>query len=360
MDIEFVSTEMSGFYAYMFINNRFNKLMINKQDPCFFNCMKTLLSSVCVGEINNIDEFNAFIKEKLSDRPDKVEQFCHDSIKEMQEYSSFYQRHIEPISQYKRVIENTQIDAQKGYSEDLAKLYDFFDVDKNFKCYGILAPVPKKEIDGCAIGNGFFMIFYNNEKKDNEKYIEDSFLPERKVSTPLHEATHALFGRSKMKQELKNNQGEGVHKLLSVLDKYFNDNPDSKDRSVILAVDEALATCSSMVVNTKYKPRENFDVFYHGFEGANALAKSCYPVFQEYMKHGKKMDDDFFMQVATGFEMQQKIENARKRLPYSSPVLQVKTIDELRGIRSNKASKPVKQTTLDVAAVTQNTIQNEG
>ena len=55
-----------------------------------------------------------------------------------------------------------------------------------------------------------------------------------------------------------------------------------------------------------------------------------------------------------------KLNDVRKKLPYSSPVLQVKTIDELRGIRSNKASKPVKQTTLDVAAVKQKTIQNEG
>lgn len=359
MDIEFVSTEMSGFYAYMFSNNRFNMLMINKQDQCFFNCMKTLLSSVCVGEINNIDEFNAFIKEKLSDRPDKVEQFCHDSIKEMQEYSSFYQRHIEPITQYKRVIENTQIDAQKGYSEDLAKLYDFFDVDKNFKCYGILAPVPKKEVDGRAIGNGF-MIFYDTEKKDNEKYIEDSFLPERKVSTPLHEATHILFGQSKIKQDLKKNQGKGAHKLLSVLDKYFNDNPDPKERSVIWAVDEALAACSSMVVNTKYKPRENFDVFYYDFEGANALAKSCYPVFQEYMKHGKKMDDDFFMQVATGFEMQQKLSSVRNKLPYSTPTSNITTNKTLRGIETRKIPEPVRKTTLDVRVIQQNTTQNQG
>ena len=359
MNIEFVSTEMSGFYAYMFSNNRLNKLMINKQDTCFFNCMKTLLSSVCVGEINNIDEFNAFIKEKLSDRPDKVEKFCYDSIEEMQKYSSFYQQHIEPITRYKRVIENTQTDDQRGYSKDLSKLYDFFDVDKNVKCYGILALVPKKEIDGCAIGNGF-MIFYDTDRKDNEKYIENSFLPERKVSTPLHEATHVLFGYSKIKQDLKNNQGKGAHKLLSVLDKYFSDNPDQNGRSAILAVDEAIAACSSMVVNTKYKPKENFDVFYHGFEGANALAKSLYPVFQEYMKQGKKMDDDFFMQVATSFEMQQKIENVRKRLPYSSPVLEVKTIDELRGISAHKTLKAVKQTTLDVAAVKRETSQNEG
>ncbi len=359
MDIEFVSTEISGFYAYMFSNNRFNMLMANGQDSSFFNCMKTLQSSVCTGDISNIDEFNAFIKERLPDRPEQTEKFCTESLVEMKKYSSFYEQHNGVIQQYKQTIEATQTDAQKGYSKDLSKLYDFFDVDTNVKCYGILAPVPKKEIDGCAIGNGF-IIFYDTEKKGNEKYIENSLLPERKVSTPLHEATHVLFGHSQIKQDLKNNQGKGANKLLSVLDKYFNEHPDSKGRSLILAVDEALAACSSMVVNTKYKPKENFGEFYHGFEGANVLAKSLYPVFQEYMKQGKKMDDDFFMQVATGFEMQRKIENVRKRLLYFPPTSEVKMVDELRGIQSNGASKPIKQTTLDIAAVKQKTIQNEG
>jgi len=55
-----------------------------------------------------------------------------------------------------------------------------------------------------------------------------------------------------------------------------------------------------------------------------------------------------------------KLNDVRKKLPYSSPVSEVKEIDELRGIRSNEASKPIKQTTLNVTALKQKITQNEG
>ena len=61
-----------------------------------------------------------------------------------------------------------------------------------------------------------------------------------------------------------------------------------------------------------------------------------------------------------GETIQSKIENIRKRLSYSTPTSEVKTIDELRGIRAYQTHKAVKQTTLDVAAVKRKTSQNEG
>ena len=57
--------------------------------------------------------------------------------------------------------------------------------------------------------------------------------------------------------------------------------------------------------------------------------------------------------------IQNRIETLKKRLSYSSPVSEVKTINELRGIRSNEASKPIKQTTINVAALKQKITQNE-
>ena len=103
----------------------------------------------------------------------------------------------------------------------------------------------------------------------------------------------------------------------------------------------------------------------------NAIVQSCmrqggFKSVREYIASDKKLDN--MIQESSNSpakeqnqgSVQNRIEALKKRLPYSSPVLQVKTIDELRGIRSNKASKPVKKTTLDVAAVKQKTIQNEG
>ena len=359
MDIEFVSTEMSCIYGYMLANEKFHTLMLNEQDIAFFDCMKKMQHNICEGNINNIDELNNFIKQQLSDRPEKVEQFSRDSIKEMQEYSSFYQQNAETIKQYKQAAEERQTDAQKGYSQDLSKLYDFFDVDKNFKCYGFLVPVPQKAADGFALTNNSFMVCFETLKKNDEKYIGNSLLPERKVSTPLHESTHVLFHNSKIKQDLKNKQGTGANKLLSVLDKYFNEHPDSKGRSAILAVDEALAACSSMVVNTKYKPNEKFDIFYYDFEGANELAKSFYPVYQEYMKQGKKLDDNFWMRAATSFELHQRILSIRGKLPHSTTVLKPKTLDKLRGIGNKEVLGPVEKTSLDMREIQQKAMQNQ-
>ena len=329
MSIEFVSTEISGLYAYLLSNGTFYTLATKKQDSALFDCMAGLQNNICSGNINDINKFNDFIKEKLPDRPEKTEQFCKKSICEMQEYSSFFQKNIEQVHKYKHTIEDTYI----NYSENLSKLYDFFDIDKTFRCYGILAPLPQKNIDGCAMGNGF-MMFYDTKKKDSEKYVGNSLLPEKKISTPLHETSHILFGHSKIKKDLKNRQGNGANKLLSVLDKYFNDYPDLNGRNSIMAIDEAIASCPSMDVNTKNKPYESFDTFYYGFEAADKLAKSIYPIYQDYMKQGKKLDDNFFMQAATNFETQQKLENLRKQLSYSSPTSQIKTMGELRGISS--------------------------
>ena len=75
----------------------------------------------------------------------------------------------------------------------------------------------------------------------------------------------------------------------------------------------------------------------------------------EYINSDRKLTE-----IVQDFEIKQRIADLKKRLPYQPPVWKSKTIDELRGIQSNKASKPVKQTTLDVAAVKQKTIQNEG
>lgn len=94
--------------------------------------------------------------------------------------------------------------------------------------------------------------------------------------------------------------------------------------------------------------------------GENLIVQSCmkqggFNNINEYINSDRKLTE-----IVQDFEIKQRIADLKKRLPYQPPVSKSKTIDELRGIQSNKASKPVKQTTLDVAAVKQKTIQNEG
>ena len=58
-------------------------------------------------------------------------------------------------------------------------------------------------------------------------------------------------------------------------------------------------------------------------------------------------------------EMQNRIKVLKGRLPYFSPVSEVKKIDEFRGIRAPKTPEAVKQTTLDVATLKRTITQNE-
>ena len=105
-----------------------------------------------------------------------------------EKYSHFYQQNADLIQKYGRTVE----EIQKGYAEDLSKLYDFFGVSRDFKCHGILVPVEEKKMDGMAVRDSFF-VFYEVQKKEGEEYVDDSLLLKRKISTPFHEATHLLF-----------------------------------------------------------------------------------------------------------------------------------------------------------------------
>ena len=103
----------------------------------------------------------------------------------------------------------------------------------------------------------------------------------------------------------------------------------------------------------------------------NAIVQSCmrqggFKSVREYISSDEKLGN--MIQESSNSpakeqnqgSVQNRIEALKKRLPYSSPVSEVKDIDELRGIRSNEASGPIKQTILNVVALKQKITQNEG
>jgi hypothetical protein len=103
----------------------------------------------------------------------------------------------------------------------------------------------------------------------------------------------------------------------------------------------------------------------------DAIVQSCmkqggFKSIEEYIASDKKLgnmiqeNSNLQTEVNSQGSIQNRIETLKKRLPYSSPVSKVKTINELRGIRSNETSKPIKQTTINVAALKQKITQNEG
>lgn len=103
----------------------------------------------------------------------------------------------------------------------------------------------------------------------------------------------------------------------------------------------------------------------------DAIVKSCmrqggFKSIEEYIASDKKIgnmvqeNSNLQTEVNSQGSIQNRIEPLKKRLPYSSPVFEVKTINELRGIQSNEASKQIKQTTINVAALKQKITQNKG
>ena len=311
MSVEFITSEIAGLFAYLFSNRDFYSLIENNHDTEFFDCMKKLQQEIVKGSINNVHKMNKFIQNALPDRPDKTAEFSKKSIQAMSEYSSFYKQNQETIEKYHKTVNDVQYDDKKGYVNELNTLYNMFDVSNDVKCYGVLAPVPQKIIDGQAFDNTF-LIYYDTTKNEKDKYIGDSLLLERKVSTPLHESTHILFGHSRIKQTLIEEKGTGAKHLLSVLNKYFQKHPEamiSNTHTVktnsIRAIDEAFAASSGTVLGKKYGITS--EKFYYGFEGANAVAKSLFPVFVEYMNNNQKIDDNFYKIVADKFAKQEQL-----------------------------------------------------
>ena len=311
MGIEFINSEIAGLFAYLFSNRDFYSLVENNHDTKFFECMKKLQQEIVKGSISNVHEMNKFIQNALPDRSDKTSEFSKKSIQMMSDYSNFYKQNHEIIEKFYKAVNYVQYDSQKGYVNELNTLYNIFDVSHDVKCYGVLAPVPQKTTDGQAFDNSF-IVYYDTAKNDKDKYIDDSLLLERKVSTPLHEATHILFGHSRIKQSLLDENGAGAKHLLAVLDKYFKKHPEAMisnkhtiKTNSIRAIDEAFAASSGAILGKKYGITS--EKFYYGFEGANSVAQSLFPVFIEYMNNNKKIDDNFYKSVADTFAKQEHL-----------------------------------------------------
>ena len=102
----------------------------------------------------------------------------------------------------------------------------------------------------------------------------------------------------------------------------------------------------------------------------DAIVQSCmrqggFESIGEYIASDKKLSDmvqesfNFSTKEQNQGSLQNRIEVIKKRLSHSFPVLQIKTIDELKGIGVHKSPRVVKQTKLDEAIVKRKSSQNE-
>ena len=338
--IHFTSSEMACTYAYLRSIGAFMQLLLPKttasSDNHFKECIKILQAKILTGAVNNWQDFQSVIKEQLPDRPQQVAKFCDIATKMQEQYSVFYKKNILSIQKYNQAAQAAQDDPEHGYIQDVEKLYNFFGTDKSTQCYGILTPTPKKQVDGYATGNAVLCFYDPQRTEENDNYLGDSPLLKRKISIPFHETTHILFGHSAIKQDLIHARGDGVRNLLTMLAQYFEKYPENKSafsaqlpiaENSLLAIDEAIASCSSALVNNKYNIQQ--EKFYFNFEGANELAKAIFPVYTDYLCQNKKMDDQFFMQASYRFFYNTFIDTHQQELQQLNEAF-IECKDELR------------------------------
>lgn len=286
--------------------------------------------------VNTIDDLVSFVAENF---PSGYAAQAEKPLKSF--YSAFDKSYQAPEAVRERtaavdVLRKLQQDPQIGYDKDLRQMSKFFGVpeDTVIKC-NISLYSNKFMCDGMAAGGGFFINYALSDK--GKACVANSVVPERKLSTPLHESTHYLFHQSPMYKIFKHEadrvmEGKkplypGIHRVISTMKDYFEQNPEAKrygnvndnlSGAILSGFDEALAASASALQDEK-KCRitdPNYNVlqdknreWYHGFEGANKLAPAVFPLFKSYLAEGKPIDNSFFMKLADNMQEFQKMRN---------------------------------------------------
>lgn len=327
-EIEFKTNEMLGFcslWVDTLISSRENtetvfstfenpniKELANAIPNSFNGLSKTLGDlerNILSGEVKNIDDFLGAIAQSFENNgAEKIEPALRKSF---EAYHGFFEKSQtkETINDNLTAVRNLQKDENLGYLKELENLYTFFDVSADKKCVCYLNPYPEKPLnDGSAIGGSFKQNFSVKKLEENSAYIDNSTVLARKVSTPLHEATHFLFAQSEIKQDFLNGKGGGIESFRQVLGEQLEKYPDKRGGNATF--DEALASCSSAIITEKRQGKlaDNHE-WYHNFEAANKIAPHVYPLYKEYISQGKKMDDAFFGRLAANVKEAEREKN---------------------------------------------------
>ncbi len=247
-------------------------------------------------------------------------------------------RHME--EQHQEVINGTLESVKTAYEmgtlgyqkKDFAAIGTMFGIpeDKDVVINCFLAPRILKNgtADGVAI-NGICFQFYRltlNEQDTKESdYLEgtNSRILKRKLATPFHEGIHVLLNESPLKQQLYDMMSDQSGKMASSNPTEFpqmqqfmkkilfcvSDNRedciqrkhrDTMSENVVFeALSEAFAASGSSYArqNIGEKLPSSDKDWYAGWFFASKLCKHVYPVFVDYLKAAKPIDDTFFKRL---------------------------------------------------------------
>ncbi|MBO4521479.1 MAG: hypothetical protein J5787_09785 [Alphaproteobacteria bacterium] len=333
-DIQFHSSEMAGFFAELLngdLNDPQNPIYSFKEKGIpsdrWFACINDLHDAVQKGEVQTIEQLTHFVFDKQPGHHFSEEQQAEAAKKLTGEYIRYhevYQKHTSVAEKWAEKNQELENDPKTGYSAELDKLCDLFGVTKDQTFHAVLAFTPNKKIEGQAWPRGFIQYSdfsdYYASKDNPQEFVEGTPVQVKKISTPLHEATHIMFKQAGLEGKLNNPQSPGMQRLIDAMEKEI-DLDDPKKRispqmsvrwNAVRAVDEAIAASTGKMVDIKYglcgNDPENPDVkeWYAGFKPANDLAPFAFSLIRDYMKSGKKIDDRFFDILAERFENREK------------------------------------------------------
>lgn len=330
--IQFHSSEISGFFAELLngdSNDRANPIYSFKEKKSsdedlegkrWNACINKLHDAVQKGEVQTIEQLTHFVFDEQPGHTFTEEQQAEIRNRltlEHAKYSAAYQKNASTVEQWAAKNQELENDPKLGYQAELDKLCDFFGVSKNQTFHAILAFTPNKGNEGQAWSAGFIQYSdfreYQTSKNNPEEFIGGTPVQVKKISTPIHEATHIMFKQAGLEEKLNNPQSSGMKRLMMVMEKEIDLNDPEKRVShyasvrwnAVRAVDEAIAAATGKRVDAKYGKRGNHE-WYAGFKPANDLAPFASSLISEYIKQEKQIDDNFFSVLAERFENREK------------------------------------------------------
>lgn len=393
-DIKFHSSEIVGFFAellngdmnspdnliYSFKESFPDRIRNGEAFGRWHGCVNKLHDAVQKGVVRDINDLTQFVFDNQNGHtftPEKQTEIKQRLTDGYNRYSAAYQAKAPQIQAWADKNESLKNEETRGYRKELDGLCDLFSVPKNQTFNAILAFTPDKRNEGQAWQNGFvqysdFKAFEQNGH-DTEKFIDGSPVQRSKISTPLHEATHIMFKKAGLEQQLMNPQTAGMKKLMDAMrgEIDFNDpracinKNASIEWNAVRAVDEAIAAASCKMVDIKYgtcgKDPENPEIkeWYAGFSPANSLAPHAFKMVKNYLKQGKQLDDNFFGAMADSFIAAKEKSNtatAQKNIPQERIAQRLKAIgDKLnanKGKRLHRTAEAEHRKTADIARQT--------
>ena len=235
-------------------------------------------------------------------------------------YQKFYELNKPNIIKSRSAITNTY--KEQGVYDYLKKMYSFFQINESQKANAYLHHYPNVLMDtGKSEGNTIHQNISLTKNEDENNYLKNSCILNRRMFTPIHELGHFLFGKSNSAQDVLKNKNTAAHQVFQQLKNYFSLKSNKPETYAYACIHEAFASSCSCFFQAQKKP--TFDPLKmknlnSNFKEADALTRIFYPIYQQCLKSNNTISDNFFKKVLNDPAFQQNFKQPPKLSAKSS------------------------------------------